>query len=257
MGGFHVKDGMGTRKLLGAAGLAMLVVLVFSLGIAAAATYVTSWGSHGSGPGQFQRPHDVAVDSRGHVYVADTNNDRIQKFTRDGGFLRAWGGGEYPDPSRLLGPQGVAVDARGNVYVANTATYQIKKFSSDGQFLDSWKIRGGPHSRNAHQPFDVAVTHRHVYVTDKHHSRVAEFTTGGRFLRVFGHGGSGRGEFHLPCCVAADPEGPVYVTDTGNSRIEKFTPTGGLLNNNSAEGTEPGKLKSPTGCRQDGVRNAV
>jgi DNA-binding beta-propeller fold protein YncE len=43
-------------------------------------TYLTQWGSYGSGNGQLNYPYDVAVDASGNVYVADTNNQRIQKF---------------------------------------------------------------------------------------------------------------------------------------------------------------------------------
>jgi len=99
---------MGTSAKLLITLAGTCAVLGLSLGIASAATYVTSWGAD-PGPGQLRSPHDVAIDAAGDVYVADTNHDRIAKFTSDGGFLRAWGGGEYPDPSRLLGPQGVAV----------------------------------------------------------------------------------------------------------------------------------------------------
>jgi len=43
-------------------------------------TYITQWGSSGSGSGQFNLPRSIAVDSSGNVYVVDENNSRIQKF---------------------------------------------------------------------------------------------------------------------------------------------------------------------------------
>ena len=49
------------------------------------------WGSEGSGDGQFYSPNGIAVDSSGNVYVADTENQRIQKFTTDGEFITAMG----------------------------------------------------------------------------------------------------------------------------------------------------------------------
>ena len=57
-------------------------------------TFLTAWGSAGSGNGQFSiytGPWDVAVDGSGNVYVADTGNHRIQKFDANGTFLTTWG----------------------------------------------------------------------------------------------------------------------------------------------------------------------
>lgn len=52
--------------------------------------FVTSWGSPGSGNGQFNWPQGIAVDSSGYVYVADTQNYRIQKFDSSGNFKMTW-----------------------------------------------------------------------------------------------------------------------------------------------------------------------
>lgn len=49
--------------------------------------YLMEWGSHGRGPGQFEVPHSLAMDSQGRLYVADRANNRIQIFTQDGKFL--------------------------------------------------------------------------------------------------------------------------------------------------------------------------
>src|SRR5215467_9472299 len=53
--------------------------------------FVQAWGDSGSGDGQFNLPQGVAVDGSGNVYVVDTWNSRIQKFTGDGTYLTQWG----------------------------------------------------------------------------------------------------------------------------------------------------------------------
>lgn len=49
-----------------------------------------SWGEPGAGPGQFNLPHGIAVDSAGLVYVADRENSRVQIFSPKGDYLREW-----------------------------------------------------------------------------------------------------------------------------------------------------------------------
>ncbi len=85
------------------------------------------WGSWGSGDGQFISPAGVAVDSSGNVYVADTGNHRIQKFTSDGHFVTKCGV-EGSGDGQFRNPADVAVDSSGNVYVADTGNHRIQKF---------------------------------------------------------------------------------------------------------------------------------
>lgn len=68
-----------------------------------------SWGEPGSGPGEFQIVHDIAIHPDGRIFVADSNNDRLQIFNRDGEFI-----GEWLDVQR---PRGLHIDADGLVYV--------------------------------------------------------------------------------------------------------------------------------------------
>jgi DNA-binding beta-propeller fold protein YncE len=53
-------------------------------------TFIKAWGKHGSGPGEFDGPHAIAMDSSGRVFVADRSNNRIQIFDQDGKFLEQW-----------------------------------------------------------------------------------------------------------------------------------------------------------------------
>jgi DNA-binding beta-propeller fold protein YncE len=88
---------------------------------------VDKWGSPGSGSGRFQYPWGVATDAAGIVYVADVENNRIQKFTATGTYVCQWGSLGSGD-GRFNGPLGVATDATGDVYVTDRVNQRIQNF---------------------------------------------------------------------------------------------------------------------------------
>ncbi|MBK6563603.1 MAG: SMP-30/gluconolactonase/LRE family protein [Dehalococcoidia bacterium] len=95
--------------------------------------FLTTWGNEGTEAGQFDFLDGVdgyggvAADSQGNVYVADTLNYRIQKFTSDGQFLNQWGSHGTED-GQFLYPEGLLIDAQGNLYVGDEERSDIQKF---------------------------------------------------------------------------------------------------------------------------------
>jgi len=74
--------------------------------------FIKAWGKEGSGPGEFNNPHSLAMDSKGRLFVADRGNSRIQIFDQDGKFLEEW---------RQFGrPSGVFIDKNDVLYVADS-----------------------------------------------------------------------------------------------------------------------------------------
>lgn len=72
---FYVSDGYQNSR-----------VVKFSAG----GRYQFEWGKKGSGPGEFDLPHGIALDASGRVYVADRSNARVQVFTASGKFIQQW-----------------------------------------------------------------------------------------------------------------------------------------------------------------------
>ena len=85
-------------------------------------------GAARSGDGQFTCPLGVALDNAGNVYVADTGNNRIQKFTFEGDFLAAWA--SFVPGNGGFWPYGLTVDGRGNLYVADMDSSRVLVFAN-------------------------------------------------------------------------------------------------------------------------------
>ena len=73
--------------------------------------FIKAWGTKGSGPGQFDGLHAIAIDRKGRVLVADRNNNRIQIFDQDGTYITEW--------KQFGRPAGIAVDKDNNIFVAD------------------------------------------------------------------------------------------------------------------------------------------
>ena len=99
-------------------------------------TFSSSFGSHGSGDGQFNYPWDITLDSTGNVYVVEGSGHRIQVFTEEGKFLRKFGGG-----GKLRDPTSVSIDSDDVVYVTEYYSNSVSMFTSEGQFAQrAWSV---------------------------------------------------------------------------------------------------------------------
>jgi sugar lactone lactonase YvrE len=103
--------------------------------------YLKEWGVKGTGPGQFDIPHALALDSQGRLFVGNRNNNRIDIFTQDGAFVTSW-----PQFSR---PSGIYIDANDVIYVTDSESESVSKNH------DGWKrgIRIGSAKTGAVQYF--------------------------------------------------------------------------------------------------------
>jgi tripartite motif-containing protein 71 len=200
-------------------------------------TFITKWGSRGSGDGEFRFPTGIAIDKDGNVYVADFSNDRIQKFSSDGTFITKWGSSGSGD-GEFLRPYYIGIDASSNsVYVSDFSNSRIQKFSSDGTFITKWGSRGYDDGQFGTGdgtfftgPTGIAIDKDgNVYVADFSNDRIQKFSSDGTFITKWGSSGSGDGEFRFPTGIAIDKDGNVYVADSWNDRIQKFSSDGTFI----------------------------
>jgi DNA-binding beta-propeller fold protein YncE len=180
----------------------------------------------------------VAVSPDGHVYVCDTDNYRVQKFTLNGEFVLEFGGpsaqpasgmfyrGLTRDGAVLPGPMGLACDSNGNVYVTDTWANQIQKFDPTGEFVTAWK---SPGPGDFFGPRDIAVDAEDlIYVADTGNKRIQVFDPNGTIVRTIGRGGAGPAEFDEPVGIDLR-QNELYVADVGNKRIQVVRPGGGFV----------------------------
>jgi len=184
-------------------------------------SHVLQWGSFGQiDGGHFFQLEGLSVDDEGNVYVTDSGNARVQKFTSDGQFLNTWGV-SGTDNGEFKKPTGIAT-YENNVYVVDSEQSRIQVFDSTGKFLQSWG-KSGSDQGEFFYPQGISISNDGVvYVADTKNHRIQQFTTDGEFLSSFGIFGPGDGRLRTPVDVALG-ENYVYVSDPGNSKIEKYT----------------------------------
>jgi sugar lactone lactonase YvrE len=87
--------------------------------------FIKSFGQFGHGPGEFDQPHSLAMDSRGRLFIGDRNNNRVQIFDQDGKFLEEW--------AQFSRPSGVFIDKKDMLYVADSESMSVSRNH------DGWK----------------------------------------------------------------------------------------------------------------------
>jgi 6-bladed beta-propeller protein len=106
--------------------------------------FVTAWGGHGSGDGQFNAVHGIDVDRNGRVYVVDRLNKRVQVFDATGKHLANWPNIRFPNHVQVTDPVPGDTSTGGEqiVWVADNQTTDVMKFDTQGHQLYSWHASG-------------------------------------------------------------------------------------------------------------------
>ncbi len=200
---------------------------------------INAWGTfadvaQGNAPGgSFNEPWDIAIGPDGSVYVSDTWNHRVQKFTAAGQFVTMWGYfGQGENPDAFWGPRGLAVDpASGNVYVMDTGNKRVVIFDADGNYIAQFGTAGMDPGQ-FDEPVGVALDAQgNVYVTDTWNQRIQVFqpdATGTNYFPLRNwevNAWLGQSLDNKPF-IAVDNDGNVFVNDPEGYRILQFDNNG-------------------------------
>ncbi len=208
-------------------------------------------------------PLGVAVDSKGNVYIADTNNANVRLITASTGIINTVAGstaivsgavvvafgysgnGAAATLATLAGPAGVAVDSAGNFYIATYADNRIRKVDTSGNISTfagnsgyGFAGDGGP-AINAQlsSPRSIYLdSSGNLYFADRWNNRIRKIA-GGTITTIAGNGQGNFGgdggaaisaQLSFPDGVAVDHAGNIYVADLLNNRVRMITPAGGI-----------------------------
>jgi hypothetical protein len=224
------------------------LVCIIIGGTSVAAAAMVGFGSEGTGADQFIEPNGVAINqSNGDAYIADRNNDRVEKFSSTGNFLMAWGWGVADGITKatqtctttcfmglpgsgtgqLSGPEGIAVDsnplspAYEDVYVEDRSDLRVEKFGPDGIFI---LMFGGEVNRTNVKLRQEEETNSESVTVSEAEENIC--TAASNDICQAGTEGTHNGQFQGldGRSIAVGADGNVYVGD--ENRVQEFNSEG-------------------------------
>ena len=157
----------------------------------------------GSNEGQFKNPRGICTDGKGHILVADYDNERIQIFTTDGNFASSI--------DCHSAPYDVAVSNTGNIHVTLHTSDRVAVYSAEGQYLTSYNA-----GVSLQSPTGIAIDEQdYRYVVSHKTGHICLFNPDGKLESRIACPS-------YPCFIALDIHGYIYVSSLQDKCISKF-----------------------------------
>ena len=223
-------------------------------------------GSSGTGNDKFNTPQGVAVDAN-YIYVADTNNHRVQIFNRYTLAYVATIGGNYGTGNyQFKYPTDVAVDAAGNIYVADYVNKRVQQYNSSRVYQRTYGTTGESYvatNDRFYHPNGVAMgADGSIYIVEGYGCRLVKLNAAGSpqwTIGVAGQPSNDDGYFNYLEDVAVGPDGRIYIIESwglslrirANHRLQIFNPDGSFYRSFGGYGSGNYGFIGPTGIAID------
>ncbi len=172
------------------------------------------------GAGEFDAPVDIAISSKGLIFIADQDNHWIQVFNKDGIYINTIR--QTLNKQRFLDePSAIAFDPYDNLYVLDKSDNTIFIFSADGKPKGQINNKEGKSPGNLKDPTDLMANHHTVLVLDD--NRIKVYSHDGDYLYSMGGKGSDLGQFDKPIAISPKTDDTFTVSDSGNAKLQSLT----------------------------------
>jgi hypothetical protein len=182
-----------------------------------------SFANEGSGNGQLKQPElGIATDSEGNIWIADTGNNRVEKFNSEGEFLSQFGK-EGAGNGEFKSPKGIAIGPSDSIWVVDSGNDRVEKFNAKGEYLLKFGEQGTGKGQ-FESPSGIASDFQgRIWVVDSGNDRVEKFNKQGEYQDQAGETGTGPGQLSNPTGITASEAQKILILDTGNNRVESWT----------------------------------
>lgn len=205
--------------------------------------FLFSFGEKGEHPGQFNHPLGVSSDASGNIYVADTGNNRMQKFNSSGKLVSFIGGFGW-EKEQFQSPVDIFVYNSLDVYLADFENSRIERYNKDLNWITSYYSNDSWQAKFQFEfPRSVFMSlHGDFFIVDSQNNRITKLSASFEPELTFGDFDWGQGVLEEPSRVYVANDDNVYVSDSAAGKIRVYDYYGNFL-------TDIGEdiLRSPKG----------
>ena len=201
--------------------------------------YASTFGTRGTGPGQFINPAGLHFDG-GELFVVDSFNDRIQVFSPIGAYRREW---PIPRIDQAPNPIDLTLLPSGHILVTDFVNQRVFEFSREGAYLGTWLPRDPAEDRSL---FGISSAMDMVLVGDRKRDSVRRYNLDGTDAGPWRFSGSG--SMLNPGCISQNAAGIVAIPESEKNRVMFYDSHDGSVFYEAGEGSDLGPLHHPVGA---------